>query len=94
MFGKPSDRKADGIHMRGLKGRQFLSETFIEAVKFTGLADRDSRLGRGSQSSRGMEVQEQGWTRVEVGPRPAPRLEGQRSSWADVASNQFHTLSN
>ena len=93
VFGKPSDRKADGIHMRGVKGKQFLSETFIEAVKFTGLADRDSRLGRGSQSAQGLDGQEQGWTRVVGGPRPSLRMEAHRS-WADVANNQFNSLLN
>ena len=94
VFGKPSDRRVDGIHMRGKNGKQFLLDTFLEAIKMSGLADRDTRRGGISQPSQGMDRQEQGWTRVERGPRPAPRTEGQRTSWADVSRNQFHTLSN
>ena len=32
VFGKPTDQKSDGIHMRGVKGKMFLTETFIETV--------------------------------------------------------------
>ena len=42
VFGRPNDRGVDGIHMRGTGGKKFLSETVIEAVKFNGLADKDS----------------------------------------------------
>ena len=94
VFGKPGDRRVDGIHMRGKNGKQFLLDTFLESLKMSGLADRDTRMGSRRQSPQGLEGQEQGWTRVERGPRPVPRLEGQRSSWTDVASNQFHSLSN
>ena len=94
VFGKPSDRRVDGIHMRGKMGKQFLLDTFLESLKFSGLADRDTRRGGLSQPAQRMERQELGWTRVERGPRPAPQLDGQRTSWADVASNQFHSLSN
>ena len=94
VFGKPGDRRVDGIHMRGKNGKQFLLDTFLESLRMSGLADRDTRPGGRRQSSQGMERQEQGWTRVVRGPRPAPRMEGQRTSWADVASNQFHSLSN
>ena len=80
--------------MRGEKGKNFLTETIKEAVKYARLADTDTRMGRGRQSARRMERQEQGWTRVESGPRPAPRMEEQRRSWADVANNSFHSLSN
>ena len=94
MFGRLSDHKVDGIHMRGEKGKNFLTETIKEAVKFAGLADKDTRVGRGMQSAQRMERQEQGWTRVERGPRPAPRLEEQGRSWANLASNSFNILSN
>ena len=47
VFGKPTDRGVDGIHMRGTKGKKFLSETVVEAIKFNGLADKDSRVVRG-----------------------------------------------
>ena len=80
--------------MRGEKGKDFLTETIKEAVKFAGLADTDSRMGRRRQFSQGLEGQEQGWSRVERGPRSSPRLDGQGSSWADVTSNSFYTLSN
>ena len=94
MFGHPTGHKVDGIHMRGDKGKDFLTETIKEAVKFAGLADNDSRLGRGKQSSQGMDEQEQGWSRVERGPRSSPRLDTQERSWADVTNNSFYTLSN
>lgn len=94
VFGRPNDRRVDGIHMRGEKGSDFLTETIKEAVRFAGLADRDSRMERGRQSSRGMERQQQGWSKVERGPRPSPRMDGQRTSWAEVASNRFYSLSN
>ena len=61
--------------MRGEKGKIFLTETIKEAVKFAGLADKDTRVGRGMQSAQRMEWQEQGWTRVERGPRTAPKME-------------------
>ena len=94
VFGRLSDHKVDGIHMRGERGKSFLTETIKEAVKFAGLADKDTRMGREWQSAQRMERQEQGWTRVERGPRPAPRMEEQRRTWADVATNSFHSLSN
>ena len=80
--------------MRGFKGKDFLTETLKEAVRHAGLADKDSRMEGASESSRRAEAQEPGWTRVESGARPAPRMEGQRSNWADVASNRFYSLSN
>ena len=80
--------------MRGEKGKDFLTETIKEAVKFAGLADSDSRVGTGIQSSQRTEEQEQGWSRVERGPRSSPRLDGQERSWADVTTNTFYTLSN
>ena len=94
VFGHPTAHKVDGIHMRGEKGKDFLTETIKEAVKFAGLADSDSRMGTRRQSSERMEEQDQGWSRVERGPRSSPRMDGQESSWADVTSNSFYTLSN
>ena len=94
VFGYPTAHKVDGIHMRGEKGKDFLTETIKEAVKFAGLADSDSRVGTGIQSSQRTEEQEQGWSRVERGPRSSPRLDGQERSWADVTTNTFYTLSN
>ena len=93
VFGNPTDRGADGIHMRGVKGKKFLSETVIEAIKFTGLADKDSRMGGGRRPAQGMEIQELGWSRVEGSRQTAPRMEAQRS-WASLASNQYYSLSN
>ena len=46
VFGFPTAHKVDGIHMRGEKGKDFLTETIEEAVRFAGLADSDSRMGR------------------------------------------------
>ena len=94
VFGKPTDRKADGIHMRGWKGKEFFTETLKEAVKCAGLADRDTRMGTARESARRMEQQEPGWSRVERGVRPAPRMESRMTSWADLASNRYSTLSN
>ena len=94
VFGDPTSPKVDGIHMRSKKGRLFLTETFVEAVMLAGLADRDTRKGGRSKPAGGLERQNQGWTRVEGGPRPATRMEGQKTSWADVASNKFYSLSN
>ena len=94
VFGHPTGHKVDGIHMRGDKGKEFLTETIKEAVRFAGMTDKDSRLGRGRQPSLGMEEQERGWSRVERGPRSSPRMDGQERSWADVARNSFYTLSN
>ena len=94
VFGELSSSKVDGIHMRGKEGRRFLTETFVEAAKVAGLADRDSRMERRRKHARGLERQEQGWSRVVGGLRPAVRVEDQRTSWADVASNRFHKLSN
>ena len=79
--------------MRGVKGKKFLSETVIEAIKFTGLADKDSRMGGGQRPAQGMEIQELGWSRVEGSRQTAPRMEAQRS-WASLASNQYYSLSN
>ena len=94
VFGKSTDRKSDGVHMRGVKGKTFLTETFIEAVGRAGLKDRDTRMeGRGGSALR-VEQQEVGWSRVEGGARPAPQLDGQRSSWAEVANNRYYSLSN
>ena len=93
VFGKPTDRGVDGIHMRGAGGKRFLSETVIEAIKFNGLADKDSRVGGGRRPAHGLERQELGWSTVEGGARTAPRLEAQRS-WANLASNQYYSLSN
>ena len=92
VFGHPTAHKVDGIHMRGDKGKDFLTETIKEAVKFAGLGDSDSRMGTRRQPSQRME--EQGWSRVERGPRSSPRMDGQERSWADVSSNSFYTLSN
>ena len=94
VFCRPNDRKVDGIHMRGDKGKDFLTETIKEAVRFAGLADRDSRMGGGRQSPQGMERQRQGWSKVERGPRSSPRLDERGTIWADVASNKFYHLSN
>ena len=94
VFGKPNERKADGIHMRGVGGKKFLTETIKEALHCSGLADKDMRVEKERQSASGMARQEQGWTRVEGQARPAPRMEEQSSSWADVASNRFFPLSN
>ena len=94
VFGELSSSKVDGIHMRGKEGRSFLTETLVEAAKVAGLTDRDSRMGGRRQHARGLERQEQGWSRLAGGPRPAARVEDQRRSWADVASNRFHKLSN
>jgi hypothetical protein len=94
VFGKPSDRKADGIHMRGWKGKEFLTETLKEAIRHAGLTDRDSRMGGARGSARRMEHQELGWTRVGRGALPASRLDGQTTSWSDVASNRYAPLSN
>ena len=94
VFGKPTDHKSDGIHMQGVKGKTFLTEIFIEAVGRAGLKDRDTRMEGRRGSSPRMEPQEVGWSRVEGGARPAPQLDGQRSSWADVASNRYYSLSN
>jgi hypothetical protein len=93
VFGKPTDRGVDGIHMRGAKGKKFLSETVIEAIKYNGLADKDSRVGGGRRPAHGLERQDPGWSTVEVGVRTAPRLDAQRS-WASLASNQYYSLSN
>ena len=60
-----------------------------------GLADRDSRVEKESQPARGLDRQEQDWTRVERGPSPANRVDGQQQkSFADVTRNRFHTLGN
>ena len=93
VFGRPNDRGVDGIHMRGTGGKKFLSETVIEAVKFNGLADKDSRVERRRHSAQGMDDHMQGWSRVEGGPSSAPRMDAQRS-WANLAGNQFYSLSN
>ena len=93
VFGSPSGRGVDGIHMRGVKDKKFLSETVIEAIKFNGLADKDSRVVAGRRSAHGMERQEPGWSTVEAGAQSAPRMEAQRS-WASLASNQYYSLSN
>ena len=93
VFGKPTDRGVDGIHMRGAKGKKFLSETVIEAIKYNGLADKDSRVGGGRRPAHGLERQDPGWSTVEGGVRTAPRLDAQRS-WASLASNQYYSLSN
>ena len=94
VFGKPTERKADGIHMRGVGGKKFLTETIKEALHCSGLADKDTRLGRERQSASGMDGQGQGWSRVEGLAKTAPQLEEQRTSWADVANNRFFPLSN
>ena len=94
VFGKPNDRKADGIHMRGAGGKKFLTETIKEALHCSGLADKDTRGEKGRQSASRMAGQGQGWTRVEGQARPSPLLEEQRTSWADVANNRFFPLSN
>ena len=94
VFGQPTAHKVDGIHMLGEKGKDFLTETIKEAVKFAGLADSDSRMEKRQQSSRWMEEQEHGWSRVEEGQRSFPRLDGQERCWGDVTSNSFYTLSN
>ena len=94
VFGKPSDRKADGIHMRGWKGKEFLTETLKEAIRHAGLVDRDSRMGGATESAQRLEHQELGWTRVGRGARLAPRMDSQTTSWAGVASNRYSSLSN
>ena len=94
VFGKPSDRKADSIHMRGWKGKEFLTETLKEAIRHAGLTDRDSRMGGARESARRMKHQELGWTRVGRGARLAPRMDSQTTSWAGVASNRYSSLSN
>ena len=94
VFGKLTDCMSDGVHMRGVKGKTFLTETFIEAVGRAGLKDRDTRMeGRGGSALR-MEQQDVGWFRLEGGARPASQLDGQRSSWAEVANNRYYSLSN
>ena len=80
--------------MRGWKGKEFFTETLKEAVKCAGLADRDTRMGTARESARRLEQQEPGWSRVERGARPAPRMESQMTSWADLASNRYSPLSN
>ena len=82
VFGKPTKRKADGIHMRGVGGKKFLTETINEALQYSGLGDNDMRLGK-ERKSGGTGAG------VEGGARPSPRLEEQRSSWAEVANNCY-----
>ena len=94
VFGKPTERKSDGIHMRGVGGRKFLTETIKEALHCSGLADKDTRLEKERQSASGLAGQVQGWSRVEGQARSSPQLEDQGTSWADVANNRFYPLSN
>ena len=94
VFGKPTERKSDGIHMRGVGGKKFLTETIKEALQCSGLADKDTRLEKESQSASRMEGHGQGWSRVEGQARTPPQLEEQRTSWAEVANNRFYPLSN
>ena len=94
VFGKPAERKFDGIHMRGVGGKKFLTETIKEALQYSGLADKDTRLEKERQSAPRMAGQGQGWSRVEGQARPSPQVEEQRTSWADVANNRFFPLSN
>ena len=82
VFGKPTKRKADDIHMRGVGGKKFLTETINEALQYSGLGDNDMRLGK-ERKSGGTGAG------VEGGARPSPRLEEQRSSWAEVANNCY-----
>ena len=94
VFGKPAERKSDGIHMRGVGGKKFLTETIKEALQYSGLADKDTRLEKERQTAPQMAGQGQGWSRVEGQARPSPQVEEQRTSWADVANNRFFPLSN
>ena len=84
VFGKPNERKADGIHMRGVEGKKFLTETIKEALHCSGLADKDTRLEKERQCASRMAGQEQGWSRVEGRARPASRMEGQEQGWSRV----------
>ena len=79
---KPTKRKAGGIHMRGVGGKKFLTETINKALQYSGLGDNDMRLGK-ERNSGGTGAG------VEGGARPSPRLEEQRSSWAEVANNCY-----
>ena len=97
VFGSASSSKADGIHMRGEDGKQFMTNTFVLAVRCAGLADRDSRLGGGPESSKGLERQDQEptWAQVARGPRSAAEVDGQQpQSLGEVRNNQFYTLGN
>ena len=94
VFGKPTERKSDGIHMRGVGGKKFLTETIKEALHCSGLAYKDTRLEKEMQSAARMEGQGQGWSRVEGQVRTSPQLEEQITSWAEVANNRFYPLSN
>ena len=84
VFGKPNDRKTDGIHMRGLGGKKFLTETIKEALHCSGLADKDTRLEKERQSALRMAGQEQGGSRVEGRARPSSGMEGQEQGWSRV----------
>ena len=96
IFGSPSSRKVDGVHMRGEDGKKFLTKTFTEAAKCAGLADKDSRMGGGRKAAGGMEGQEQelSWAQVARGPHPAPEMEGQHQSRGEVRNNRYHILGN
>ena len=84
VFGKPDERKADGIHMRGLGGKKFLTETIKEALQCSGLADKDTRVEKRREADSRMVGQEQGWSRLEGPARPASRMEGQEQGWSRV----------
>ena len=84
VFGKPDERKADGIHMRGSGGKKFLTETIKEALQCSGLADKDTRVEKRREAASRMVGQEQGWSRLEGPARPASRMEGQEQGWSRV----------
>ena len=84
VFGKPNECKADTIHMRGLGGKKFMTETIKEALHCSGLADKDTRVEKQREYASRMAGQELGWSRVEGQARPASRMEGQEQGWSRV----------
>ena len=85
IFDAPSSHKADGVHMRGEDGKKFLTKTFVEAAKYSGMADKDTRLGGERPSAGGLEGQEHSWARVVSGPNPTTEMDGQEPNWARAA---------
>ena len=96
VFGSPSSRQADGVHMRGKDGKKFLTNTFIKAAKFAGLADKDSRMGGRRKAAGWLEGKEQelSWAQVARGPHPTPEMDGQQQIRGEVRNNRYYILGN
>ena len=74
VFRAPNSKGADGIHMRGVNGAEFFTETLIAAAKLASTSSRG--LARGRQAASRLDGEQE--SRGTREPLPSSRLKRQR----------------